>query len=137
VAHDVAPFGAVDIAMAIGKWRHVRVDVEIVTCSDNVANLVRDRVGRGGTLVVHHSKRFFLLSEHPRSQSAPRGIIDDQHADIGAVLVTQTMYFVHVTVALIGKAPDVLKMLGALLDVVRLVGVHKPELDVPEIAYPE
>src|SRR5262245_27259501 len=106
--------------MAIGKWHHVCVDVEIVTCPNKVANLVRHRVGRGGTLVVYHSKRFFLVGEYPRSQSATRWIIDDQHADIGAVLVTQPMNFVHVTVALIGKTPDVLEVLGALLDVVRL-----------------
>ena len=93
--------------------------------------------GCGGTLVVHHSKRFFFIGVHPRGQSATRWIIDDQHADIGAVFVAQTMDLVHVAIALVGKAPDVLEVLTVLLDVVRLVRVHKPELDVPEATYAE
>src|SRR5215510_2737262 len=44
IAHDIAPFGAIDVAMAIGKWHHVSIDAEIVTCPDNVANLGRHRV---------------------------------------------------------------------------------------------
>ena len=46
------------------------------------------------------------------------------------------MDLVHVAVALVGKAPDVIEV-RALFHVVGLIGVHQPQLDVADAALAE
>lgn len=86
VAHDVAPFGAVDVAVAVGKRRHDLVEVEIVAGAYEMADLVGERVGGGRALVMHDGESFVRVGEYPRCQSAPLGIVDDEHCDIGLYL---------------------------------------------------
>src|SRR5262245_37193031 len=88
VAHDVAPFGAIDVAVAVGKRRHGLVEVEIVAGAYEMADLVGERVGGGRALVMHDGESFVRVGEYPRRQSAPLGIVDDEHCDIGLVLVS-------------------------------------------------
>src|SRR5690349_3582316 len=40
VTHNVTPLRAIDVAVAIGKWSHGGVDVEVVTRTDDVTDLV-------------------------------------------------------------------------------------------------
>ncbi len=101
--------------------------------ADEVADLVRQRVGRGGAFVMHHGEGLVGVGVHARGQPAALGIVDDEHRHVGPVLVAQGMDLVHVAVALVGEAPDVIEV-RAFLDVVGLVGVHQPQLDVADAA---
>ena len=104
--------------------------------ADQVADLVRQRVGRGRALVVHHGEGLVGVGEHARRQPAALRIVDDQDGDVGAVLVAQAVDLLHVAVALVGEAPHVIEV-RAFLDVVGLVGVHQPQLDVADAALAE
>ena len=136
VAHDVAPLGAVDVAVAVGEWAHDLVHGGIVAGADEVADLMGDGIGQGGAIVMHDGKRLLGLGEDARGKAATLGVVDDEHGNVGAVFVAQSMDLVHIAVALVGEAPDVIEM-RALLDVVGLVGMHEPELDVAEAAHAE
>ena len=104
--------------------------------TDEVADLVGDGVAGGGTLVVHDGEGFLGIGIDTRGQATTLGIVDNQDGHVGAMLVAQTMDLLHVAVALVGEAPDVIEV-RALLDVVGLIGVHEPQLDVAEIARAE
>ena len=110
--------------------------VEIMAGADEVADLVGDGVARGGALVVHHGEGLLGIGIHARCQAATFRIVDNQDGHVGAMLVAQTMDLLHVAVALVGEAPDVIEV-RALFDVVGLIGMHEPQLDVAEIAQAE
>ena len=87
---------------------HDLVEVEVVAGADEVTNLVRNGITGGRALVVHDSKRFIGIRKHPRCQSAPLGIVDDEHRHVGAIFVTQAMDFLHVAIALVSESPHVI-----------------------------
>src|SRR5262245_21033369 len=53
VAHDVVPFGAIDVTVPVGKRRGVRVERLVVSSADDVANLVRNGIGKGRASVMN------------------------------------------------------------------------------------
>jgi hypothetical protein len=54
--------------------------------------------------MMHDGKGFVLIGLNLGGLPATVGIIDDENGDIRPVLITQVVNFVHVTIALIGKA---------------------------------
>ena len=65
VAHDVAPFAAIDDAMSVGKGRHVLVQGQLVARADQVTNFVGQRVGCRRALVMHHRVGLFGIGVLP------------------------------------------------------------------------
>ena len=92
VAHDVAPLGAINVAMPIGKWRVGLIDKAIVPHSKNMSYFVGDRHGDRGARVMHHKEGFVRFRANARRKAATGGIVDDQANDVGALLVAQFLY---------------------------------------------
>src|SRR5215471_21744270 len=131
VAHYVAPFSAVHVAVAIGKRGHNLVYREVMTGTDQMPDLVCNRVGHCRAFMMHDSKGLLRIGVHACGQAAALRIIDDQYRHIGAILVAQAVNLIHVAVALIREAPDVVEMC-AFLNVVGEVGLNQPKLNVAE-----
>src|SRR5262245_18651901 len=66
VAHHVAPLGAIDVPMRIGKRRLVRVHGPVVSGAENVTNLVCERVGDGRARMMHDKERFLRVCTDTR-----------------------------------------------------------------------
>jgi hypothetical protein len=70
VAHDVAPLGAIHVAMAVREWRFSLIQGCIVTCAEDMSDLVGHRIRQDRAGVVYNGKRFFGIRGDPRCKSA-------------------------------------------------------------------
>ena len=93
-------------------------------------DLVRECVVADGASVMHHCERLARIGAHPRSKSAPLGIIDNENCYVGAIGIAQIVNFIEIAVAFIGQPPNMVEM-RAFLHVIHLVRVHELQFDVP------
>src|SRR5437660_979390 len=66
VAHDVAPFHSVDVSVAVSEWSHVPIQRFVVPCTDDVADLVRKRIGQGCTGLMDDDIGLVGVGAHAR-----------------------------------------------------------------------
>ncbi len=104
--------------------------------ADQVAELVRERVHGGRALVIDHRECVGGIGADADRQPAAHGIVDDEHGNVGAVLVAKVMDLVHVPVALVAEAVDMVEV-AALLYVVGLIGVDELDVHVVDAAIVE
>jgi len=86
--------------------------------------------------MMHDGKGFVLIGLNLGGLPATVGIIDDENGDIRPILIAQVVNFVHVSIALVGKAPQMHELITRL-DVVGLIGMDGPQLDVANAANAE
>jgi hypothetical protein len=91
ITHHRAPISALHEAMTIGKRLSAIVQRPVVTRADEMADLVRKRIHGGCTVVMQDRKCVLILRCDPYGQSAPHWIVDDEDADVGTMLVPQSM----------------------------------------------
>jgi len=72
--------------------------------------------------MMHDGKGFVLIGLNLGGLPATVGIIDDENGDIRPILIAQVVNFVHVSIALVGKAPQMHELITRL-DVVGLIGM--------------
>jgi hypothetical protein len=121
--YDIAPLVAMDIAT-------------LVTGTDQMPDFMHEgKVGFGAGM-VHDGKGFILIGPNPGGLPAAVGIIDDENGDIGLVVVAQVVNFIHVAIGLVGKAPQMNELITRL-DIVGLIDMDQPQLDVANAAHAE
>ena len=76
--------------------------------------------------MVHDGNGFILIGANP-------GGIDDENGDIGLVVVAQVVNFIHIGIRLVREAPQ-MNELFTRLDIVGLIGMDEPQLDVANAA---
>src|SRR5262245_31883723 len=64
IAHDVTPFRSIHEAVAVGKRGHILVQRYVVSRTDDVADLVRDRIGQRRTRVMDDDKRLIGIGSY-------------------------------------------------------------------------
>ena len=77
-----------------------------MTRAQDVADLMGQRIGRRGTFVMDNGKGVLCIRRNTSCQTAPVGIINDEHHDIRTVFVSKIVNFIHVAIAFIGEAKD-------------------------------
>ena len=136
VAHDVAPFRAVNVPVTIGKWRVGKIDKAVVPDAENVTYLVRYRHGDRGTRVMYHKKGFIRIWTDARGQTAAGGIVDDQTDDCRTLLVAEFPYVLKRT----NPINHCVKMIELITDtgiVVDQLTMYEPQANVAKAAISE
>src|SRR5262245_9335257 len=133
VAHDVAPFAAVDVTVAIGKGRLIAIDQAVMSRAQDVADFVRDRDGDGGAGVVDDKEGLLRLGADAGGEAAAGVIIDDQADDIGAFLVAQAPDVLerHLTV---DQVVEMFEVFAAGFVVIDQLSVDQAQADVANAA---
>ena len=135
VAHDVPPFRSAHKSVAVGERAHSRVHVEIMARADDVPDLMCQAVAYRRA-VKCDGKRLLRIGVRG-CQASGSGSSTTSTATSARVFVAQAVNLLHVAVALIGEAPEMVEVGGALLDVVGLISVHQPQLYLAEPTHPE
>jgi len=85
---------------------------------------------------MHDGEGAIGRRRHGGRETATVGVVHDQRGDVGFVLIAQCVHFLHVAVALVGKAEHMLEV-RARFHVVRLIGVDETQLHVVDAAVAE
>ena len=92
--------------------------------AQEVTDLVGEREARCCAGVVYDRKSVLGIGIHPCGKPAALVIVDDKNGHVRPILVAKTVHLFHMTIALIGEAPDMVEV-GAVFAVIRLIGVNQ------------
>src|SRR5215211_4434976 len=84
--------------------------------------------------MVYDSECLVRIGVNPGGEAAPLRIVNDQDTDVCAMFVPQLVDLLHVPIALVREAPDMVEM-RSLFDIVGLIGVYESQLDMAQAAH--
>ena len=115
--------------MPVSERPRIVVEGFVVACSDQMSDLVGERVHVRGAFVMDDSECTLRPGIDFSGETAAMRVVHDQYADVGFVLIAECVDFVHVAVALVGEAENMVEM-RAVLDVVRHISVREFEFHI-------
>src|SRR5215467_12513973 len=89
VAHDVAPFVAIDVAEPVGGRSVACVDLRLMSRPKNVADLVCHRERQKGARMLNDKIGLLRIGGYARGKATLGRIVYDQSDNIGSLVVTQ------------------------------------------------
>src|SRR5262245_4698499 len=84
ITHDVAPFGAVYVAVCEGEWRIDWVGQAIVARAEDMPDFVGDGNGDGGAGIMYDKIGVLRVGCDARREPTSAGVVDNETDDVGA-----------------------------------------------------
>ena len=109
----------------------------LIVRPQEVTDLVGERKARCCAGMVHNGESVLGFCIHPGSKPAALVIVDDEDPHVRPKLVAEAVHLIHVAVALIGEAPDMVEVGAGFFGVVRLIGVNQTQFNVTQVAHSE